>query len=244
MKEDHIQTELKLTPDQASASNAQFTPPDKGPPPKGPNPKGFNRPFDPSTEVKIELIKALTSQQRHACADLASVPHADGVQRAGGTRAAELVPAAAHDQGDPARRAVGPGRRGRAQRAPAATRTRRPVRWNAFWNCSRPNSATRGPSLSASRTTRPRANRLRWRRAERNLFTFLEKTQTRLPSTLLASARAGLLVPLRPSSAHRTPSEEQKVPRAQFTIPLAASVSPPVSPKASEAWPNAQTYRL
>jgi eukaryotic-like serine/threonine-protein kinase len=59
MKDPHVRAELALTAEQIQNVDRAFAPPNKGPPPKGPP-----RPFDPTPEVKIELIKSLSAQQR------------------------------------------------------------------------------------------------------------------------------------------------------------------------------------
>jgi serine/threonine protein kinase len=60
LRDPHVRTELKLTPEQVQRTDLAFTPP----PSKGPTSKGPLRPFDPTPEVRIALIKMLTAQQR------------------------------------------------------------------------------------------------------------------------------------------------------------------------------------
>jgi len=73
MKDAQVRAELKLTPEQVRRVDQAFpTSPDRGPgkgspdkvPGKGPLDRGPPRFFDPSTDVKIELIRSLTAQQR------------------------------------------------------------------------------------------------------------------------------------------------------------------------------------
>ncbi|QJW99992.1 serine/threonine-protein kinase [Frigoriglobus tundricola] len=73
MKDPQVRAELKLTPDQVRQVDQAFpAPPEKGPG-KGPPDKGSGKPppdrgpprfFDPNMDVKIELIRSLTAQQR------------------------------------------------------------------------------------------------------------------------------------------------------------------------------------
>lgn len=58
LRDPQVRAELRLTPEQARRVDRAL------PPPKGPPDKGPPRPPDPPVEVKIELIKSLTPEQR------------------------------------------------------------------------------------------------------------------------------------------------------------------------------------
>jgi serine/threonine protein kinase len=66
LRDSHVRTELKLTPEQVRKVDRTFA----APPGKGPE-KGFPRPGDPGSQARIELLNALSAQQRQRLHEVA-----------------------------------------------------------------------------------------------------------------------------------------------------------------------------